>query len=163
MHTHDRNSKKRVGFRSHIQHRSSFFERLSNAATRAFGKTWFFVGNILFFLIWVLWNTGLIPGLSPFDPYPFGLLTTIVSLEAIILSIAVLITQNRESEIADLREEIDFEINVRAENEITKILNMVDEIHGHLGIPRKHDAELRSMKQKTDIEAIEEEILRRRS
>ena len=64
--------------------------------------------------------------------------------------------------MANLREEIDFEINVRAENEVTKILNMLDEIHTHLGLSKKHDAELRSMKKRTSIEEIEEEILRKR-
>ncbi len=154
--------KRRIGFRSQLTRDLSFLERAVNFCTRWFGSTGFLFGNVIAFAFWIVWNTGLIPGLSPFDPYPFGFLTMIVSLEAIVLSIAVLITQNKESEIADLREETDFEINVRAENEITTILNMLDEIHDHLGLPKNEDDELRSMKERTDIEAIEEQILKDR-
>jgi uncharacterized membrane protein len=160
MNTNDR--KNRIGFRTRLNQNSSFLERVADYSTRFFGKTSFLIGNILVFAIWILWNVGYLPWLSPFDPYPFGFLTMTVSLEAIILSIAVLITQNREGEIADLREETDFEINVRAENEVTKILNMLDDIHEHLGISNKDDAELRSMKERTDIDALEEEILKER-
>lgn len=157
------NRKNRIGFRQRLNQNSSFLERFADSSTRIFGKTGFLIGNILFFAVWVLWNTGLLPGLTPFDPYPFGFLTMTVSLEAIILSIAVLITQNRESDIADLREETDFEINVRAENEITKILNMLDEIHDHLGLSNEDDDELALMKKRTNINAIQEEILKERS
>jgi len=154
--------KNRVGFRSKLKQDSSFLEQVADASTRFFGKTGFLVGNILFFATWIIWNLGYVPWLSPFDPYPFGFLTMTVSLEAIILSIAVLISQKRESDIADLREETDFAINVRAENEITKILNMLDAIHDHLGLSNEEDDELRSMKKPTDINAIEDEILRSR-
>jgi uncharacterized membrane protein len=67
---------------------------------------------------------GLIPGLQPFDPFPFGLLTMVVSLEAIGLAIIVLISQNRASRIDDLREEIDLQINTVAEEEVTKIIQL---------------------------------------
>ena len=154
--------KRRIGFRTQLTRDLSFLERVVSFCTQWFGTTGFLVGNVIAFALWILWNTGMIPGLSPFDPYPFGFLTMVVSLEAIVLSIAVLITQNKESEIADLREETDFEINVRAENEITTILNMLDEIHDHLGLPKNEDDELRSMKERTNIEEIEEQILRER-
>jgi uncharacterized membrane protein len=152
----------RMGFRSRLGDTSSWVDRALEKATTWLGTMGFLVLNAIVFLVWVLWNYDFIPGLTPFDPFPFGLLTMIVSLEAIFLSIAVLITQNKESKIADLREETDFEINVRAENEITKILNMIDEIHTHMGIPKKADAELEAMKKRTNIEEIEESILRDR-
>jgi uncharacterized membrane protein len=161
--TEQKEKKRRAGFRSRLTHNLTFLERGVEYITRWFGTMNFLVGNVLLFIGWILWNTNMVPGLSPFDPYPFGFLTMVVSLEAIVLSIAVLITQNRESMIADLREETDFEINVRAENEITKILNILDEIHDHLGLPKNdNDTELSSMKERTDIDAIEEAILKER-
>lgn len=135
-------------------------EKLADEITNAFGSTWFFTLNLLWFLGWIAINTHLIPGIAAFDPFPFGLLTTIVSLEAIFLSIFVLISQNRAAKIADLREEIDLQINVRAEQEITRILVMLDEIHDHLGLEAEDDEELRGMKQKTDLSSLEKKILR---
>jgi uncharacterized membrane protein len=79
---------------------------------------------MIWFAIWITWNLGLIPGLQPFDPFPFGLLTMVVSLEAIGLAIIVLISQNRASRIDDLREEIDLQINTVAEEEVTKIIQL---------------------------------------
>ncbi|HYE72753.1 MAG TPA: DUF1003 domain-containing protein, partial [Blastocatellia bacterium] len=70
-----------------------------------------------------------------------------------------LISQNRASKLDDMREEVDFEVNVRAEEEITRILNMLDEIHDHLGLSGSDDAELDRMKKKTDIMEIKERII----
>jgi len=81
-----------------------------------------------------------------------------MSLEAIFLSIFVLISQNRAAFVADLREEIDLKVNVRAEQEITRLINMVDEIHDHLGLAPDDDDELREMKKRVNLEEMEEEI-----
>jgi uncharacterized membrane protein len=108
----------------------------------------------------MLWNSELLPWLPKFDPYPHNFLTMIVSLEAIFLSIIVLISQNRQSGIADMREEIDFNINVRAEQEITKILNMLEQIQGQLGIQNVLDEELLEMEKMTDLDEIEKQISR---
>jgi uncharacterized membrane protein len=79
-----------------------------------------------------------------------------VSLEAIFLSIIVLISQNKQSKIADIRQQIDFEINVRSEEEITKILEVIDELRKAQGI-KKHDPELEKMKEKIDLQKIQKE------
>ena len=57
-----------------------------------------------------------------------------------------------------MREELDLEINIQAENEITRILNMLDEIHDHLGLNPEDDEELVSMKQKTNVHKLEDEL-----
>ena len=82
----------------------------------------FLVIHGVIFVAWIVWN---IPefGLKQFDPYPYGMLTTIVSLEAIFLSIFVLMTQSRESRIGELREELTLQVNLRMEEEITKTLH----------------------------------------
>jgi len=155
-----------VSFRARREIRKSWVDRLADWLTESFGTVWFFGIHILFFVIWILMNLGWVPGAPVFDPFPYGLLTMVVSLEAIFLSIIVLISQNRLSATADLREELDLQINVRAEEEITRILNMLDAIHDHLGLNPEDDEELKTMKQKTDVDAIEdaieEEIVRSR-
>lgn len=66
-----------------------------------------------------------------FDPFPFGLLTLVVSLEAIYLSTFVMIAQNRQSAVADARARSDYEVNVRAEAEIAKLLHLVEALIAH--------------------------------
>lgn len=136
----------------------SLFDRIADFFTHSFGTVTFLIFNALFFLVWIVINIG-DTAIGVFDPFPFGLLTMIVSLEAIFLTIIVLISQNRAGNIAYLRDEIDFEINVQAEDEITKILNILDEIHDHLGLKAEDDNELVTMKQKTSIEGIRDRLL----
>ncbi len=153
--------KKRAQIRSvkaKMDQKRTVTDHIADVINQAFGTSWFLILNTLWFGIWMLINLGLVPFIQPFDPFPFGLLTMMVSLEAIFLSIFVLISQNRASKIADLREEVDLQINVQAEHEITRILCMVDEIHDHLGLSPQDDAELRKMKKKMDIGAIERAI-----
>lgn len=154
MEEHIEEKAKRLGFKRRMQIKDSLGGRFADAMTRWFGTVWFLVFNALFFLAWILINLGVWPIIPAFDEFPFILLTMFVSLEAIFLSVIVLISQNRAGRIADMREDLDFEINVRSEEEITKIINMLDEIHDHLGLPGEDDDELRGMKQKTDIERL---------
>lgn len=137
-------------------------ERLADIFTEFFGTIWFLYVNILFFVIWILWNLGFF-GFFIFDPFPFGFLTMVVSLEAIFLSIIVLISQNRASEMADVRQELDLRVNIRAEEEITKILSILDEMHNHIGLGLPKDPQIKQMKKKTNIQKIEEDILKERA
>ena len=99
-------------------------ERFADVLTRVASSTPFLVGHLIWFGGWVVWNMGFF-GLRPFDPFPFGLLTMIVSLEAIFLSIFVLLAQGRESAIAELREEVTLQVNLRTEAEVTKVLQLL--------------------------------------
>lgn len=145
-------------FKAKMNQNRTITDHIADAINRAFGTSWFLILNALWFGTWILINLDLVPFIQPFDPFPFGLLTMMVSLEAIFLSIFVLISQNRASKIGDLREEIDLQINVQAEHEITRILCMVDEIHDHLGLSSEDDPELRKMKKRMDLGAIERAI-----
>ncbi|OGG63207.1 hypothetical protein A3C21_00605 [Candidatus Kaiserbacteria bacterium RIFCSPHIGHO2_02_FULL_59_21] len=147
------------GFRAQIRDATTWPDKAADVLTAWFGTVGFLAGNALLFAGWLLWNTGYL-GFAPFDPFPFIFLTMIVSLEAIFLSVIVLITQNRQSKIADLRQKMDFEIDVRAEDEITKILQLLAELHRHAGLADR-DEELEHMIQKTDLRKIEEEIRNR--
>jgi uncharacterized membrane protein len=107
----------------------------------------------------VSWNSGVIPGLRPFDPFPFGLLTMVVSLEAIFLSIFVLMAQRRESSIAELREEIMLQLLMRSEEEVTKTLQLVVGLYPRLGHKLAEDPELAEMMKPLDAEAIEQQLV----
>lgn len=145
-------------FRSKARAERSWIEVAADSTTAFFGSITFAVLHIVWFVVWILINTGLVAGILPFDPFPFGLLTMIVSLEAIFLSVFVLISQNRETQISDLRAEMDFHINKQTEQEVTKIVTMVHEIHEHLGLTKGRDREVEVMKQKLDPEKLAEEI-----
>jgi uncharacterized membrane protein len=82
----------------------------------------------VWFAAWIIINLNLIPGLVPFDPYPFGLLTMVVSLEAIVLSVFVLLSQNRQVEKDHIRADIEYEVNLRAEIEINHLHTKVDQL-----------------------------------
>ena len=101
---------------------------LADAITSLSGSMLFVYLHILWFGAWLLVNTGHM-GIKPFDPFPYGLLTMIVSLEAIFLSTFVLISQNRFSDAADRRAELSLQIGLLAEHEITRVLQMLDESH----------------------------------
>jgi uncharacterized membrane protein len=108
----------------------------------------------VWFAVWIPWNMGWL-GLPRFDPFPFGLLTMIVSLEAIFLSIFVLMSQKRESAIAELREELALQVNLRIEEEMTKTLQLVAGLYTRLGHRVAEDPELADMMQPLDVAGLE--------
>jgi uncharacterized membrane protein len=133
----------------------SRLETIADRLTRVASSGYFLAAHVAWFGAWVLWNTGVLPGPEPFDPFPFGLLTMIVSLEAIFLSIFVLMAQQRESSIAELREEITLQVLLRAEEEVTKTLQLVVGLYPRLGHKLAEDAELAEMMKPLDADAIE--------
>ena len=134
--------------------RRTRFEWLADQMTNGFGSMPFLIANAVWFVVWIAANLGLIPGVPVFDPFPFGLLTMVVSLEAIILAIVVLISQNRAARIADLREEVALQVEEISEREITKVLALVALLLQQGGIDVSQDDELRAMLQATDTEGL---------
>ena len=126
--------------------------------TRAAASTPFLVLHVVWFAAWILWNTGAF-GSAPFDPFPFGLLTLIVSLEAIFLSIFVLMAQSRESAVAELREEVSLQVILRMEEEVTKTLQLVAGLYTRLGQQVSDDPELRAMLGPLDADKIERDLI----
>lgn len=133
----------------------SFSEKTADFLTAIFGSIPFLLINAILFLFWIIANLDLIPGIKPFDAYPFGLLTMIVSLEAIFLSVFVLISQNRASKVDDLREEIDLQVDIITEQELTKLMIMVNRLLEKQGIDTSKDEELQQMLKPTNMEKIE--------
>lgn len=145
-------------FVSRYNRNRSIVEKAADAVASFSGSIEFFVLNFAWFLLWIVLNTNLIPGVAPFDPFPFGLLTMIVSLEAIFLSIFVLISQNRQSKIADLRAEIDMHVNMVAEEEITKVMQMVYGLYKGLKVNIANDPQLEEMMKPLDRNLIEKRL-----
>jgi uncharacterized membrane protein len=120
-------------------------------------STPYLVIHAVWFVVWIPWNLGWF-GLPKFDPYPFGLLTMVVSLEAIFLSIFVLMAQKRESAIAELREELALQVNLRIEEESTKTLQLVAGLYTRLGHRVAEDPELHAMMQPLDVAGLEKAL-----
>jgi uncharacterized membrane protein len=135
----------------------TFMESLANGLNDIASSTPFLVLHLIWFLVWIPWNLGFL-GLKPFDPFPFGLLTMVVSLEAIFLSIFVLLAQKRESAIAELREELMLQVNLRMEEEVTKTLQLVAGLYTRLGHVVAEDDELGDMLRPLDVNTIEREL-----
>jgi uncharacterized membrane protein len=110
-------------------------DRVSGAITDFAGSMRFVYLHTLWFGLWIVVNAGLLLSIGlrivPFDPFPFGLLTLVVSLEAIYLSTFVMIAQNRQSAVADARAQADYAVNVQAEAEIAKLLHLVEALMAH--------------------------------
>jgi len=106
----------------------TFNQRVADLFSTIAGDMRFVYASAIWFAIWIPWNLGIIPGLEPFDPFPFGLLTMIVSLEAIFLSTFVLVSANRQAERDKVRNDVEYEINVKAELEIKELHDKVDRL-----------------------------------
>jgi uncharacterized membrane protein len=132
-------------------------DRLADWITGFSGSMPFVYLHVAWFVSWIALNRGLF-GIAPFDPFPFGLLTMIVSLEAIFLATFVLLSQNRQALQSDQRARIDLQLNVIAEQEVTTILRVLDRIGTHLGLDFTADPELQGMETLTDLTRLMDEI-----
>lgn len=143
--------------------------RISDAITDFTGSMAFVYIHVVWFAVWILLNIGLIhiPHVSEFDKFPFGLLTMIVSLEAIFLSTFVLISQNRLAAASEKRAELDLQVNLLAEQKATKVLEMLDQITEQLDqvgsrFNFKPDPEVKALKVSPEpqevLQVIEETV-----
>ncbi len=132
-------------------------QTFANWLTSLASSSAFFVCHLVWFGGWLIWNAPFTP-FPKFDPFPFGLLTMIVSLEAIFLSIFVLMTQGRESRIGELREELTLQVNLRIEEEVTKTLHLVAGLYTRLGHTLGNDPDLKQMLQPLDPAQMEREV-----
>lgn len=112
-----------------IEQRQSLVDRIANGISGFGGSMPFLYIHIAWFLVWVIINLDVIPGLVSFDPFPFGLLTMTVSLEAIFLSVFVLLSQNLQSAKDRVRADIEYQVNVKAELEVAHLHDKVDHLH----------------------------------
>ena len=127
--------------------------RVSDAITRFAGTTTCLAIHVLWFGGWILWNGSLLP-LPPFDPFPFSFMTLVVSLEAIFLSLFIMMSQSRMQRLADERSHLDLQINLLAENETTKMLGMLRSLCAHFDLPEATDEDIPDLELRTDPEAL---------
>jgi uncharacterized membrane protein len=136
-------------------HERSRVERLSDDITRIVAGGPVLVLHVVWFGFWILLNLNLIPGIRPFDPFPFQLLTMIVSLEAIFLSLFVLASQNRLTHEADKRANLDLQIDLLAEREMTAVLRLLQDIARHLNVPLSITSnQIHDLAKKTDLRSL---------
>jgi uncharacterized membrane protein len=116
-----------------VQTNFTLLERIADWIAWFSGSMPFLAINLIWFITWITLNTLILPanpdGTRGFDPFPFGLLTMIVSLEAIFLSCFVLISQNRQAEKDRVRADIEYEVNIKAELEVAHLHEKTDRMY----------------------------------
>lgn len=122
-----------------FEQQQTVWQRVSDIIASVAASQWFTLFHLIWFSIWILMNllapAGLLPKALGFDPFPFGLLTMVVSLEAIFLSIFVMVSQNRQGEKDRLRIDLDYQVNVKAQTEIMGLSRRLDSIESLLRGP----------------------------
>jgi uncharacterized membrane protein len=153
----EQNIRTLIQLRQKTARERSLQDRIADAITAYSGRMVFVYGHIIWFSLWILLNTGRL-GMPPFDPFPYGLLTMVVSLEAIFLSTFVLLSQNRQGEEAEQHANLGLQIGLLTEHELTRVLQMLDAIQDKLGIENDADSELADLEMETRPEDVLAEI-----
>jgi uncharacterized membrane protein len=135
-------------------------DRMADSITDFSGSMWFLYLHAAWFAVWIVINNHWTP-IKPFDPFPYGFLTMVVSLEAIFLSTFVLISQNKMGQVADERANLDLQINLLAEYEITRILRLVDAMAEKMGVDEAFDPAIDELKERVAPGVVLEEIKNR--
>lgn len=142
--------------------RRSLSDRIADRVAGFAGTVAFVLLHVALFAGWAMANAGLVPGLPAFDPYPFQLLTMLVSMEAVLISTFVLISQNRMSARAEERSHLDLQLSLLAEQEVTKVIQMLERISARLGIEREVvDEEAKEFGEVTAVGALARELRRK--
>jgi uncharacterized membrane protein len=131
--------------------------RWASGIIRIAGTVAFAGIHAAWFAAWIAINVGLVPFIAPFDPYPFSFLTLVVSLEAIFLSIWILIGHNEMMRLADRRAHLDLQINMLAEQESTAAIRMLQRISERLGVATEDSIET-ALTEETDVERLATDI-----
>src|SRR5918992_3282236 len=132
-------------------------ERIADAITRFTGSLRFVYIHLVLFGAWIIINLGWIPGIPQFDP-SFVVLAMVASVEAIFLSAFVLISQNRMAALADRRADLDLQISLLAEHEITRLITLVTAIAEQIGVEAAKNPELAELSQDVAPEKVMEQM-----
>jgi uncharacterized membrane protein len=149
--------------RALLQHRRdqevarSTQERIADAVTRFTGSMRFVYIHLIVFGLWIVINLGWVPGLPQFDR-SFVVLAMVASVEAIFLSTFVLISQNRMSALADQRADLDLQVSLLAEHEITRLITLVTAIAQHMQLDVAQNPELVELAQDVAPEKVMEKM-----
>jgi uncharacterized membrane protein len=139
--------------RAHEEANATLETRIASAITRFSGSMRFVYLHLALYGFWMVANLGAVPGVRPWDP-TFVVLAMMASVEAIFLSTFILITQNRMAATADRRAELDMQIGLLAEAEITKLVELVSDIAARMDVPGARHDEIEEMKQRVQPEVV---------
>ncbi|MCI0668660.1 MAG: DUF1003 domain-containing protein [Methylococcaceae bacterium] len=109
-----------------LEARRGWIEHLADRVTGFAGRPHFVTFHLVWFVIWVLANSGLVAFLSGFDAYPFALLSFILAIEAILMTGFLLISQNRQQAYSEKRAELDYEVNIRSYRKLIELEKRLD-------------------------------------
>jgi uncharacterized membrane protein len=151
-----------LNVRSEVTKHRQWPQALVDWVGSALASPKFFIAMAAFHLLWVVLNLPIYPAwYKPWDPYPFTFLATIASVEAPFIALLVLMRQQRDSHIEELREEIDLQVSLHLERQSTVLLRLVDEIQKKLGVETEQDREvLENMEDYLDPEILMENLRR---
>lgn len=138
-----RNVRALVDARAAFDRRKTRQQRIADAITAFTGSMTFVWVHAVVFSVWLLVNARIVTFVPAWDPFPFVMLAMIASVEAIFLSTFVLISQNRAAELAERRAELDLQINLLAEHEVTRLISVVDRIAERLEVDASERAPLK--------------------
>ena len=136
-----------------------------NWAERFIERSVKFIGSIIFLLLnvglmaaWTLINLNQIPNVKPFDRFPFGILTLIVSSEGLLLTVFVLMSQNRIMRQSEKRAHLDLQIGLLAEQELTAVVEMLHKLCEHAGVDVDSSKHAKNFGEATDVHKIAKEL-----
>jgi len=156
-HVMDRNIRALIERRKHENQARRASEKIADTITSFAGNMIFVYLHLVIFGLWIVINLGWIPGVRKFDP-SFVVLAMAASVEAIFLSTFVLITQNRLAALTEKRAELDLQISLLAEHEVTRLFALVTQIANKVGIDASKDPELQELLQDVQPEKVLDKI-----
>jgi uncharacterized membrane protein len=147
-----------IGIENEAAQPRSRSEVLTDLLAGFIGTISFVVFQILAFAGWVVVNAGAIPGIVPFDPFPYPLLASITSLEAVLIAAFVLMKQNRIGIIADRRDHLDLQVNLLTERRATQVIRMLNRLSAHFGVEQPRDTDSQELERRVAVEHLVEEV-----
>jgi uncharacterized membrane protein len=134
-------------------------DRITDAITRFAGSFYFIAAHALLFAVWIVLNSLSALGIQPFDPYPFSFINLILVVEAFFLSTFILMSQNRQTRRADHWAHLHLQIGLLAEQEATKMLQLLQALCDRLGLEKAaRDKELNEMIVTTEVSVLAQEL-----
>jgi len=137
--------------------KQSRFDKIADGVTRVCGSMSFVAIHVVWYVAWISANLAL-PADRRWDPFPFSFLTLTVSLEAIFLSVFILISQNRQSALSERRAQLDLQVNLLSEQENTKMLELLEKIGRQVGVDLSNDPDVQVLEEATRPKKLLQQI-----
>lgn len=144
--------------RQQFERSRTWTDRIADAITAFAGSMAFVIVHAVVFGGWIVVNMRLVPGVPAFDPFPFVMLAMIASVESIFLGTFILIRQNRAAALSSRRDELDVQISLLAEHEVTRLMQMMEALLRFHGIAVPAAAEVDELEKTVDARLVVKEI-----